>query len=187
MSLEAIARMIGAPLPPARPSPAGAVSGWSIDSRTIAAGDCFFALRGPTHDGHDFVAEVFARGAALAIVEHQCDAPGPQMQVPDTTAALQALGRGARQAWGGVVVGVTGSAGKTTTKDTIAALLSTAYPTGRNAGNLNNHLGLPLSILRLAGDSKVAVLEMGMNHEGEIRDLAHIAAPQIGVERSRRS
>jgi UDP-N-acetylmuramoyl-tripeptide--D-alanyl-D-alanine ligase len=177
MSLETIARMIGA----APPTVTADISGWSIDSRTIARGDCFCALRGPTHDGHDFVAGVFERGAALAIVERKSGAAGLQMQVADSTVALQALGRGARRAWGGTVVGVTGSAGKTTTKDTIASLLSTTFPTGRNMGNLNNHLGLPLSILRLPDESKVAVLEMGMNHEGEIRELCAIAGPRIGV------
>ena len=177
MSLEAIAKMIGA----TPPTVAGGISGWSIDSRTISPGDCFFALRGPTHDGHDFVASVLERGAGVAIVERETGAAGLQMQVPDSTVALQSLGRGARRNWGGTVVGVTGSAGKTTTKDTIASLLSTTFPTGRNMGNLNNHLGLPLSILRLPDESKVAVLEMGMNHEGEIRDLAAIAGPQIGV------
>jgi UDP-N-acetylmuramoyl-tripeptide--D-alanyl-D-alanine ligase len=181
MSIEAIAGMLGV-APPAWGADIGVnVLGWSIDSRTISPGDCFFALRGPTHDGHDFVASVFERGASLAIVDHVIDAYGPQLRVPDTTVALQTLGREARQKWGGTVVGVTGSAGKTTTKDTIAALLSTTFPTGRNMGNLNNHLGLPLSILRLADDRKVAVLEMGMNHEGEIRELAGIAGPQIGV------
>jgi UDP-N-acetylmuramoyl-tripeptide--D-alanyl-D-alanine ligase len=177
LTLEQVARLIGA-MPAADTT---AISGWSIDSRTIAPGDCFFALRGPTHDGHDYVASVFGRGAALAIVEHELPAAGPQMVVPDTTRALQALGRGARSNWGGTVIGVTGSAGKTTTKETVAALIATEFPTGRNAGNLNNHFGLPLSILRLADDAKVAVLEMGMNHEGEIRDLAAIAGPQIGV------
>jgi UDP-N-acetylmuramoyl-tripeptide--D-alanyl-D-alanine ligase len=177
MSIETIAEILGVGPPEAGVN----ISGWSIDSRTISPGDCFFALRGPTHDGHDFVASVFERGARLAIVDHEIDAQGPQLRVPDTTAALQSLGREARKRWGGTVVGVTGSAGKTTTKDTIAALLSTTFPTGRNMGNLNNHLGLPLSILRLPDDSKVAVLEMGMNHEGEIRDLANIAGPQIGV------
>ena len=180
MSVETIAGLIGAALPPGA-APSMAVSGWSIDSRTVARDDCFFALRGPTHDGHEFVAGVFERGAAVAIVERECDARGIQLRVPDTTAALQALGRGARGRWNGTVVGVTGSAGKTTTKDTIAALLSVEFPTGRNLGNLNNHLGLPLSILRLDDGCTVAVLEMGMNHEGEIRDLAAIAGPQIGV------
>ncbi len=178
LPLETIADLIGASLPAAACPP---ISGWSIDSRTVAPGDCFFALRGPTHDGHDFVAGVFERGAALAIVERPCDVRGLQLQVPDAAIALQSLGGGARRLWNGTVVGVTGSAGKTTTKDTIAALLATAIPTGRNLGNLNNHLGLPLSILRLDDKCRVAVLEMGMNHEGEIRDLASIAAPQIGV------
>jgi UDP-N-acetylmuramoyl-tripeptide--D-alanyl-D-alanine ligase len=177
MSIEAIAEMLDVE----SPVPGVNISGWSIDSRTVSQGDCFFALRGPTHDGHDFVASVFERGAKLAIVDHELAANGPQLRVPDTTVALQSLGRAARKRWTGTVVGVTGSAGKTTTKDTIAALLSIAFPTGRNMGNLNNHLGLPLSILRLPDDSKVAVLEMGMNHEGEIRELAGIAGPQIGV------
>jgi UDP-N-acetylmuramoyl-tripeptide--D-alanyl-D-alanine ligase len=177
MSIETIAGMLGI----APPGVIANISGWSIDSRTISPGDCFFALRGPAHDGHDFVASVFARGAKAAIVERDSRAVGLQLQVPDTTVALQTLGTTARRTWGGTVIGVTGSAGKTTTKDTIAALLSTTYATGRNMGNLNNHLGLPLSILRLPDESKVAVLEMGMNHEGEIRDLAGIARPQIGV------
>jgi UDP-N-acetylmuramoyl-tripeptide--D-alanyl-D-alanine ligase len=182
MSMETIAGLIGAAPPAASEyAPLAAVSGWSIDSRTIGRGDCFFALRGPVHDGHDFVAGVFERGAAVAIVERESDAHGLQLRVPDTTVALQTLGRGARRIWGGTVVGVTGSAGKTTTKDTIASLLSTTFATGRNMGNLNNHLGVPLSILRLPDDSGVAVLEMGMNHEGEIRELAGIAGPQIGV------
>jgi UDP-N-acetylmuramoyl-tripeptide--D-alanyl-D-alanine ligase len=177
LTFEQIARLTGA-------APAAgnqSVSGWSIDSRTIAPGDCFFALRGPTHDGHDYVASVFERGASLAIVDHQVSAAGPQMIVEDTTRALQSLGRGARRLWNGTVIGVTGSAGKTTTKETIAALAAVEFPTGRNLGNLNNHLGLPLSILRLADTARIAVLEMGMNHEGEIRDLAAIAQPQIGV------
>lgn len=181
MSIEMIVEMIAGILEVPPPARGVNISGWSIDSRTVSEGDCFFALRGPTHDGHDFVAGVFERGAKLAIVDREIEARGPQLRVPDTTIALQSLGREARKRWGGTVVGVTGSAGKTTTKDTIAALLSTAFSTGRNIGNLNNHLGLPLSILRLPDDSEVAVLEMGMNHEGEIRELAGIAAPQIGV------
>ncbi len=177
LSVETIAAMLGV----GAPAGDGDISGWSIDSRTVAPGDCFFALRGPSHDGHDYVPVVFERGASLAIVERHCNTPGLQLHVPDTTGALQTLARVARQKWNGMVVGVTGSAGKTTTKDTIAGLLSTTFTTGRNVGNLNNHLGLPLSILRLADDCEVAVLEMGMNHEGEIAQLASIAAPKIGV------
>jgi UDP-N-acetylmuramoyl-tripeptide--D-alanyl-D-alanine ligase len=177
MSLQTIAETIGL----APPGSSATVTGWSVDSRTIQPNDCFFALRGPLHDGHDYVASVLERGAAVAIVEKPVAAEGLQLHVANTTDALQALGREARKMWGGIVVGVTGSAGKTSTKDVIASLLATSFPTGRTVGNLNNHLGLPLSILRLPGESKAAVLEMGMNHAGEIRELAEIALPDIGV------
>ena len=160
----------------------GAVAtGWSIDSRTVQPGDCFFALRGPVHDGHEFVAQVLAKGAVAAFVDHPTGARGLELQVADTTTALRQLGHGLRQRWGGTVVAVTGSAGKTTTKDTIATLVSVSFPTGRTIGNLNNHLGVPLTLLRLPQDCRVGVVEMGMNHAGEIRQLAQIARPQIGV------
>jgi UDP-N-acetylmuramoyl-tripeptide--D-alanyl-D-alanine ligase len=157
------------------------ISGWSIDSRTTNPGDCFFALRGPLKDGHDYVSNVMEKGAALAVVDHAVDAKIPQLVVPDTLAALQQLARKTRERWGGTVVGVTGSAGKTTTKDAIASLLNVQIRTGRTIGNYNNHFGVPLSILRLPDDCRAAVIEMGMNHAGEIRELANIAQPQIGV------
>jgi UDP-N-acetylmuramoyl-tripeptide--D-alanyl-D-alanine ligase len=158
------------------------ISGWSIDSRTTNPGDCFFALRGPTNDGHDYVTNVVEKGAALAIVEKPVtNAKIPQLIVRDTLEALQALATRVRTRWGGTVVGVTGSAGKTTTKDAIAHLLNVQMRTGRTIGNYNNHYGVPLSILRLPDDSKAAVIEMGMNHAGEIRELARIAKPQLGV------
>jgi UDP-N-acetylmuramoyl-tripeptide--D-alanyl-D-alanine ligase len=127
ISVPAIAQTIGAAAPPSGAS----VSGWSIDSRTINPGDCFFALRGPTHDGHDHIAGAAKKGAAVAIVEDPSDAEILQLVVPDTLAALQRLARWAREHWGGTVVGVTGSAGKTTTKDAIASLLAVQYKTGR--------------------------------------------------------
>src|SRR5690242_8124113 len=160
------------------------IAGWSIDSRTLVAGDLFFALRGQ-HDGHEYVQPALARGAIGAVVENAARdlaAAGTNLfVVADTLTALQELAAWARCRWGGKVVGVTGSAGKTTTKDLIAHLLSAEMATGKTIGNLNNHMGVPLSILRLPDDARVAVLEMGMNHAGEIRALARIARPDIGV------
>jgi UDP-N-acetylmuramoyl-tripeptide--D-alanyl-D-alanine ligase len=120
------------------------------------------------------------RGASAVVVDHTLGAPR-EILVGDTLRALQDLARWARRLWGGAVVGVTGSAGKTTTKDAIAHLLSVDIPTGQTVGNFNNHVGVPLSILRLPGDCRVGVLEMGMNHAGEIRELASIALPEVGV------
>ena len=173
------------PLPYGRGSEmqsAEVAKGWSIDSRTIAPGDVFFAIPGEHQDGHVFVRDVFQKGAAAAVVS-QCvvDAGGLQLRVDSTVAALQRLAAWARQHWGRTIVGVTGSAGKTTTKDVIAAILSTRYRVGKTTGNFNNHIGLPLSLLRLPDSAQVGVIELGMNHAGEIRDLAKLAKPEIGV------
>ena len=157
------------------------VAGWSVDTRTQNPGDVFFALRGPHHDGHDFVAAAIEKGAAAVVVEGRQALWPLQLVVTDTLRALEELGAWARQQWGGTVVGVTGSAGKTTTKDAIAHLLAAEFPVGRTEGNLNNQVGVPLSILRLPDGCRAAVLEMGMNHAGEIRELASIARPQVGV------
>jgi len=158
----------------------GRASGWSVDSRTQQPGDVYFALRGPNHDGHDYAAAAARNGTAAVVVDHPLGLPD-ELVVEDTLRALQRLASWARTQWGGKVIGVTGSAGKTTTKDAIAHLLSAELPVGRTIGNLNNHVGVPLSILRLPDDSRAAVLEMGMNHAGEIRTLAAIAKPDIGV------
>jgi len=155
------------------------ITGWSVDSRTIAPGDLFFALQGPNHDGNAYVEEVLRKGAVAAIGNEI--KPGPVLVVPDTLAALQSTAVWARKQWGGDVIGLTGSAGKTSTKDVIAAMLGALMRVGKTIGNLNNHVGLPLSILRLPGEARVAVLEMGMNHAGEIRDLCAIAKPRVGV------
>jgi UDP-N-acetylmuramoyl-tripeptide--D-alanyl-D-alanine ligase len=159
----------------------GIVTGWSIDSRTIAPGDLFFALRGPNHDGHDHVAEVFRKGAAAVVVDRDVEADGLVLRVEDSVVALQQIAKGAREMWAGSVIGVTGSAGKTTTKDVIAEMLATEMKTAKTVGNLNNHVGVPLSLLRMDEDARVAVIEMGMNHAGEIHDLAAIAKPDVGV------
>jgi UDP-N-acetylmuramoyl-tripeptide--D-alanyl-D-alanine ligase len=161
--------------------PGLAISGWSIDTRTLGPGDLFFALRGPSHDGHDFVQEAIRKGAAGVVVDHAIEGLRNALVVPDTLGALQSLAGWARKQWGGRVIGVTGSAGKTTTKDAIAHLLSAELKVGKTIRNLNNHVGVPLSILRLPDDCRVAVLEMGMNHAGEIRALAEIASPNVGV------
>lgn len=156
------------------------ISGWSVDSRTLEPGELFFALRGERHDGHAWVAAALDRGAAAAVVERETGS-GRELLVEDTLGALQRLAARARREWGGTVIAVTGSAGKTTTKDAIAHLLSTHVPIGKTVGNFNNHVGVPLSILRLPEECRVAVLEMGMNHAGEIHNLAAIARPQVGV------
>ena len=130
--------------------------GWSVDTRTQNPGDVFFALRGPNFDGHDFVAAALTSGAAGVVVEQGIGAAG-ELVVRDSLAALQHLAAWARSQWGGTVIAVTGSAGKTTTKDAIAHLLSVEFAVGKTVGNLNNHVGVPLSILRLPDDSRAAV------------------------------
>jgi UDP-N-acetylmuramoyl-tripeptide--D-alanyl-D-alanine ligase len=167
----------GSPCPPETP-----VSGWSIDSRTIEDGELFIALRGDNHDGHQYLSAAFERGAIAALVsEIPAASVGPVLLVPDSLKALQTLSVWARDHWNGTIAGVTGSAGKTSTKDIIAECLSARFRVGKTIGNFNNHIGLPLSILRLPDTAQVAVLEMGMNHAGEIRDLARIARPKVGV------
>ncbi|HUQ95594.1 MAG TPA: UDP-N-acetylmuramoyl-tripeptide--D-alanyl-D-alanine ligase [Bryobacteraceae bacterium] len=160
------------------------ITGWSVDSRTLAGGDLFFALRGPVHDGHTWLGDVFAKGASAAVVDHIPANASPEwtlLVVKDTQEALEQLGAWARQRWGKDLIAVTGSAGKTTTKDIIATFLSVAMPVGKTAGNLNNHIGLPLTLLRLAEETSAAVVELGMNHAGEIAALARIAKPRVGV------
>ena len=171
-----VARAMGAT---AASAPGRKIKGWSIDSRTLVVGDLFFALRGQ-HDGHAYVQAALAKGAAGAVVD-AATGEAKLFVVEDTLAALQKLSAWARCRWGGRVVGVTGSAGKTTTKDLIAHLLAAEMTVGKTIGNLNNHMGVPLSILRLPDEARVAVLEMGMNHAGEIRALARMARPDIGV------
>lgn len=155
------------------------ITGWSIDSRTIAPGDLFFALRGPNHDANVYVHEVLGKGAVAAVANES--KPGLVLVVADSLVALQSTAVWARERWGGEVIGVTGSAGKTSTKDVIAAMLAIGMPVGKTIGNMNNQFGVPLSILRLPDAARVAVLEMGMNHGGEIRELCAIAKPRIGV------
>ena len=179
VTLAELARAIGATLPAAHDA---LIEGWSVDSRTIRPGELFFALKGPRFDGHAFVGEALARGAVGAVVERSLPGvQGPLLVVPDTQRALEAAGSWARDRFQGRVIAVTGSAGKTTTKDAIAELLGTAMEVARSEGNLNNHVGVPLSLLRLPEQAGAAVLELAMNHAGEIRRLAALARPEIGV------
>lgn len=159
------------------------VRGYSIDSRTVRPGELFFAIRGPRHDGHEFVRDAFARGAAGAVVatDDASGYGGAQLVVSDTAAALQELAARVRRAWGGRVVAVTGSCGKTTTKEAIATLLGTFLPVAKSEGNLNNEFGLPLSLLRIPDRARVAVVEIGINHPGEMEPLAKIASPDVSV------
>ncbi len=166
----------------ADPVPGNAeITGWSTDSRTVAPGDLFFALRGPAFDGNCYVEAAFEKGAAGAVAERAFSGRPDVIVVPDTQRALERAASGGRARWGGEVVGVTGSAGKTTTKEIIASLLAVEMPVGKTTGNLNNHIGVPLSILRLPDDARAAIVEIGMNHPGEIRHLSSIARPTIGV------
>jgi UDP-N-acetylmuramoyl-tripeptide--D-alanyl-D-alanine ligase len=175
---------------PASTANAGAliVTGYSIDSRTVAAGELFFAVRGERLDGHDFVATAIERGAVAAVVSRARVAalPDAALAVPlliaeDPLIALQALAAHLRRRWGKRVVAVTGSAGKTTTKEAIAAALGAKFNVLKSQGNLNNSFGLPLQLLRLHPEHEVAVVEMGMNHPGEIAALARIASPDWAV------
>jgi len=159
--------------------------GYSIDSRTVGAGEVFFAVKGERFDGHDFVQSALEKGAIAAVIR------GDQLQryedtsrllvVEDTLAALQMLATAVRKVWGKPLVGVTGSAGKTTTKEAIAHVLASHFRVLKSEGNFNNHFGLPLMLLKLEPEHDVAVIEMGMSHAGEISALAKIAQPEIGV------
>ncbi len=168
-------------------NPLARVAGVSIDSRTIRAGELFIAIHGPSHDGHDHVASALERGAIAAVVaEAQLSRyEGPVgsrcIAVGDTFEALQQLARAVRQSWGGKIAGVTGSVGKTTTKEILAALLGAKLRVLKSEGNLNNEYGLPLTLFRLEETHQAAVLEMGMSRRGELTRLAAIARPDVGV------
>lgn len=166
--------------------PGTAIGRIVIDSRTLAAGDCFVAIRGERFDGHDFIAEAVARGAGAVVLSRDQPEPlqppaGVVIRVDDTTRGLQDVAREVRRRSGARVVAITGSAGKTTTKEVAAEFLTSRYRVFRNKGNLNNHVGLPLSLLELRDRPEIAVVELGMNHPGEIRTLVGIAEPDVRV------
>ena len=152
-----------------------------IDSRQLSAGDLFLALPGTRTDGHEFVAAAAAAGAAGAVVSRVVDVPLPQILVSDVERALTSAGSAWRSAYGGTVLGVAGSNGKTTTKEMLGAILAQRGACLATRGNLNNHLGVPLTLLRLRGTEHSAVIEMGANRAGDVSALVAVARPQIGV------
>jgi UDP-N-acetylmuramoyl-tripeptide--D-alanyl-D-alanine ligase len=162
-----------------------AVAGVSIDSRTLEPGDLFFAIKGDAHDGHDHVARAFEAGAAAAIVSRerapQLAAFGPVFAVEDTLHAIERLGVAARARSKAKIVGVTGSVGKTTVKEMLRAMLSACGETHASAASYNNHWGVPLTLARMPVDARFAVIEMGMNHPGEIAPLARMARPHAAL------
>jgi len=167
-------------------APPAEVVGVSTDTRTIAHGSLFVALVGERFDAHTFLAEAASRGAAAVVVREAWAAAGntpplPALAVPDTLPALGAIARHHRRRFGIPVVGVTGSNGKTTTREMIAAILATRGPVLKTEGNLNNEIGVPLTLLGLGPEHRSAVIEMGMSARGEIDRLARIAEPQVGA------
>ncbi len=165
--------------------PEAVAHGYSIDSRTVFPGELFFAVRGERLDGHDYVEAALDKGAVAAVVESSQLSRFPSksrlLVVDDSLVALQRLGAAVRRLWNKPLIGVTGSAGKTTTKECIAHVLGTRNRVLKSQGNLNNHFGLPLQLLKLEAAHEIAVIEMGMSHAGEIAALAKLAQPDCGV------
>src|SRR5579859_1382412 len=184
-----IAQMAGAVLARAGSGldPLARLAGVSIDSRTVRPGELFVAIHGPRHDGHDHVAAALGRGAVAALVAAKKVGGYPDeiqakcVVVDDTFVALKQFARAVREAWGGKIAGVTGSVGKTTTKEILATLLGARFRVLKSEGNFNNEYGLPLTLFKLDETHQAAVLEMGMSRRGELARLAEIARPDVGV------
>ena len=185
-TVEEVARALGV-TPPGGLDALARLAGVSIDSRTVARGELFVAIHGPRHDGHNFVVAALDAGALAAVVAQDRLAGFPEpvrsklFAVADTLAALQGLAQAVRTRWGRRLAAVTGSAGKTTTKEILAALLAARFRVLKSEGNLNNEYGLPLQLLRLEDADEAAVVELGMSHAGELKRLAEIARPDVGV------
>lgn len=158
-------------------------NGVSIDTRTLEPGDLFIAIKGPNTDGHDYVEDAFAKGAAAAMVSRAgiATAGNPLLLVGDTNTGLEDLGRMARQRTQAKIIGVTGSIGKTGTKEALRRMLEPQGRTIATQGNLNNQWGLPLSLARMPADTQFGIFEMGMNHAGEIHALSMIAKPDVAI------
>src|SRR6202012_489 len=166
-------------------TPAQDITGISIDSRTIAPGEAYFAIKGDVHDGHAFVAAALKAGAALAVVEAaQADkfaADAPLLVVDDVLAGLVNLAHAARARLGAQVIAVTGSVGKTSTKEALRRVLGPQGETHASAASFNNHWGVPLSLARCPASARFAVFEIGMNHAGEIEPLVALGRPQVAI------
>ncbi len=161
------------------------IGGVSIDSRTLEAGDLFFAISGDAHDGHDHVARAFEAGAAAAVVSHEraheLAALGPVFAVEDTLQAMVRLAVAARARSKAKIVGVTGSVGKTTAKEMLRAMLTACGPTHASAASYNNHWGVPLTLARMPANARFGVFEIGMNHAGEIAPLTRMVRPHVAL------
>ena len=185
-TVEEVAGALGV-TPPGGVDPLARLAGVSINSRTMARGELFVAIHGPRHDGHNFVVAALEAGALAGVVAADRlsgfaePVRSKLLAVPDTLAALQDLAQAVRTRWGRRLAAVTGSAGKTTTKEILAALLAARFRVLKSEGNLNNEYGLPLQLLRLDETDEAAVVELGMSHAGELKRLAEIARPDVGV------
>ena len=161
------------------------LSGLSIDSRTIAPGEAYFAIKGDVHDGHDFVAAALKAGAALAVVEaaqrEKFASDAPLLVVDDVLAGLVDLARAARARLNAQVIAVTGSVGKTSTKEALRRVLGAQGPTHASAASFNNHWGVPLSLARCPASVRFAIFEIGMNHAGEIEPLVQLVRPHVAI------
>ena len=161
------------------------IAGISIDSRTVTAGEAFFAIKGDTHDGHDFVAAALRQGAALAVVARNRSngygSDAPLIVVDDVLEALRDLARAARLRSSAKIVAVTGSVGKTSTKEALALALASSGETHASAASFNNHWGVPLSLARMAETVRYGIFEIGMNHAGEITPLARMVRPHVAI------
>lgn len=162
--------------------PEGPITGVTQDTRSIKPGNLYVAIKGERFDGHDFLQQAFEKGAAGALVsEHVAWKNNPVLSVPDPVKGMQALAHGYRKKWIGTVVGITGSVGKTTVKEMCAAVLSMKGMTHATAGNYNNHIGLPLSMLAMPQEARSGIFEIGMNHVGEIGPLSYLLQPKVGI------
>ena len=180
LDLEFVAQTLNLPAPAHN----AAIGRVLIDSRQVQAGDLFVALEGENRDGHDFVADVLSRGAFALVSRDDCTGLSGCLAVPDTLAALQTLAAAWRRAVNPQVFGITGSSGKTTVKEMLAAVLRAKFGADAvlaTAGNFNNHIGLPLTLLALRDTHRYAVIEMGMNHAGELAALTRIARPDAAL------